>query len=803
MIVRVLLSFLFLMCFCTSFSQEVKNTLPHLSIPDTKQHLQKEPVSDSLKDAYTAPDIHLPIDSSLYKNNISSLKSNLSDTLLKQKMNDRKGLLLGKKDSLLFSSSKLNTIKPASVTFLKKQLKDLSPHGSIAVGYDYGVLPFVSGGTFPAGGYKTEGNVSFMALNIPLKLMFHFTNVKNAIGINNYFRISYDADRYKEGLSQKLSTKEKLAKDQITKLQLQQQQTMQKMQYLDFMKQSPMNSFSSKQPLTGAGMPSVPSTRLNDPLPDSAAFSGKKPSMYNYTVDSAAYVADYTRRKDSVANEIKTYTARYDSLNTAIITLKKEVDSLNSLKERPQLNNPYLSKMENILSAVKKFEIGLCTPSYSTFLVNNIPLQGINMELEKNNHFFAFTYGTTINTLLYNTNTIQGKIQGVRNMYNYFDFGNLSSGRKIISLKGGIGAKEETHLYAGFLIAKGSTDYSHLSTVDHALLFSGKESNLVLELDAKYKFSQQLNVDFVLGKSSLKEEDVSMDQLKRSVNEIFSNYRSYAFLTKVNWDLKPTKTKFTFSVRWIDPYFKSFGLGFLRSDNLRYEVKAEQPITRKIKYTIAYKREEDNLLKLYDYKNVLQSINNTLSVKLNRYFNMRLIYAPLFRELKTSTYKLQDRNYISTAILSFIPKAKNVNAQFNVMYSKYIISGDSSKINFENLTYTHQLSFKSGFRTSLNVSWFKNNLVDTVGNDTYLSVLDVGYTAKNNSGFTLGGKAAYKKKLQPQFGFVVKATLKLYKGLYWEAEMERIIIGDYYDSFMIEKIKKFPYYCSSRLTINF
>lgn len=141
--------------------------------------------------------------------------------------------------------------------------------------------------------------------------------------------------------------------------------------------------------------------------------------------------------------------------------------------------------------------------------------------------------------------------------------------------------------------------------------------------------------------------------------------------------------------------------------------------------------------------------------------------------------------------------------QFNLLYSKYIISGDSAKVNFENLTYTHQVVLKSGFKTDLNVSWFKNNLRDTTGNDTYLSVLDIGYSAKNNSSFVAGAKMAYKKGITPQYGFVVKATVKLYKGLFWDAEMEKIIIGDYYNSFMLEKITKFPYYCNTRLVLNF
>jgi hypothetical protein len=90
-----------------------------------------------------------------------------------------------------------------------------------------------------------------------------------------------------------------------------------------------------------------------------------------------------------------------------------------------------------------------------------------------------------------------------------------------------------------------------------------------------------------------------------------------------------------------------------------------------------------------------------------------------------------------------------------------------------------------------------------LGNDTYLSVLDIGYTTKNNSSFILGGKVAFKNKLEPQYGFVFKATAKVYKGLFFNAEIEKILIGDYYNSFIIDKIQSFPYYVSTRLLLNF
>lgn len=756
--------------------------------------------NDSLKQG-----LHNPLVLDTTKNTGLLKKSDV-----KQKTSDLKNNLTTKKDTLLSDGKeKLQNIKPQSISFIKRQLKAIQPHGSIAVGYEYGVLPFVAGGNYPSGGFKTEGNVSFLLINIPLELTYYYTNIKNTIGLNNYFRISYDANRYKDQLAQKMSAKELTSKNQLDKLQLQQQQTAQRLEYLKFLEQHPNYKLPKTDSLsTNINQPQIPSDSVAIPSLSTNQLSNVDTSMISSYVsqyrDSLQNENDYLRKKDSIAQEVNKYQAKYDSINQLINETKQQLNQIKNIQNgTSSYTNPYLSKAQQFLSNIKKFEIGLCHPSYSTFLANNIPIQGINIEYVKNNNFLAVTYGTTINNLMYNTNTIQGTVQYTRNLYNYFDFGNLSAGRKIFSVKGGLGNKDDSHLHIGFLLGKGRTNYLLLSPYETTLSGSSIESNLVLELDAKYKFSEQLNIDFVIGKSSIQEDDISSEQIKKSVNEIFSDYRSYAMLTRINTGIKKTKTKLSFSTRWVDPFFKSFGIGFIRSDNLRFEVKAEQPITNKIKYTLSYRREQDNLLRLYNYKNTLQTINNTLNLKLNKQFNVRLIYAPLIRELKSEGITVHDRNHISTAILTFTPKFKKMNVQFNALYSRYLITGDTTNINFENVTYTHQFEFKTGFKTGMNVSWFKNNLKDTISNDTYLAVVDVGYVSKNEHSLTLGYKMAYKPGMELQYGFLLKARIRLVKNFYWDAEMEKILIGDYYNGFDIGKIKKFPYYCNTRLVLNF
>lgn len=796
--------------------KQVANGAVKKWLPTSKESLvtKKDSIYGSVKNKFTGEDSTKTVkDAAKSKlketkvagvdvNKVQKLKEADKDSLVqhqkkqiadnaKQKVNSTKGLLVAKKDAAK------NKLKPPTKAeckiFVKKQVKAIQPHGTISIGYEYGVLPFVAGDNYPSGGFKTEGNVSFSLIGLPLDFTYYYTNIKNVVGLNNYFRLSYDSERYKDQLADKLDIKNQSSKQLLTKMLLDQKQMLKKMEYLKFMERFPDYSVPSANIDTSLltnytnGLPALPDSLNTNILPKEL-------------MDST----NYFTKKNAYTSELNSYMQLYDSTNNEIAMLKQRIDQIENFQNSPpQFANPYLSKAQQILSSVKKFEIGLCHPTYSTFLTNNIPVQGINLEYSRNNNFLAFTYGTTVNNLLFNTNTIQGTIQTGRNLYNYFDFGNLDGGRKIISLKAGFGNKDESHLYAGFLLGKGRADYLTFMSADYSSSDYSKESNVVVELDAKYKFSEKLSADIIIGKSSLKDGDLTMNQITSSLDEIFSNFRSYAALVRINTGITRTKTAITLTTRWIDPYFKSFGIGFLRSDNLRYEIKVDQPISKKIKYTVSYRREEDNLLKLYDYKNTLQSINNALNIKLSRQLNIRLIYAPLFRELRSSEYSIKDKNDISTIIVSYTPRPKRVNAQFNGLYSRYVISGDSTNINFENVTYTHQFIFRKGFKTGMNVSWFKNNISDTLGNDTYLAVVDIGFQAKRGNSITIGGKVAYKKNLEPQYGFVVRSKIRLYKKLSCEVEMEKIIIGDYYNSFILSKIQQFPYYCNAKLVLNF
>ncbi len=723
-------------------------------------------------------------------------------------------------NTVQFNVNKITSLKNDSATekkfHLKEKLKSIFPKGIISVGYDYGFLPYTVNTVPPASAFKTEGSVETDLLNIPIDISYFYTTQKNLIGLTNYFRISYNADRYKDKLNHKLSGNSDSYKNILGGLKVQRQQLLQKMAYADYLSSIDPDKWP-KDAITGKGKPAplllMPDTSgmLKLPQLDTAGMfnsSGLGDTPGNNTYYSKADSIKrktllYKQRADSMKQLYATYKNNYEVLNDSIKKVQEKIDALENLKHTKSLpgKSPYLNKVQGFLSGLKKADVGLCYPGYSTFLTNNIPVRGLNFEYQKNGLFFGFTYGTTVSTLLYNNKSLDGILQNIKNAYNYFDANNLSAGRKILCTKFGIGEKDGDHLYVGFLVGKGANTYFLSGSGDAASRLT--ESNLVLEADIRRKLLKHTFLDVVVGKSSLQQDNLNMDVLQSAAREVFSNYRSYAILVKLKTSIPLTRSELTLSTRRIDPFFNSFGIGFIRSDNLRYELKLDQPLGKAFRYTLMFRYEEDNLLKLLNYKNTFYSINNTLSFKIKKGLMLRAGYTPLVRTLNGENYHATNKNAIVTGIITFTPRSRHVQKQFSLLYNYYFVNTDSSAINFQNFAYSQQFSFKSGFKTGLNISWFKNSLKDTTGNNVFLAVLDAGYQFRGGSGFSLAGKAAYKPGNRLYPGFIVKSTIKLSGSLFWENQAEKFIVGDLFNGYDLQNLKRFPYCFTTKLILNF
>ncbi|MBC7412329.1 MAG: hypothetical protein H7331_07735 [Bacteroidia bacterium] len=743
--------------------------------------------------------------------------------------------------------NKLGLKTDSTTTLTSLLIKQTNTKGNVSVGYDYGVIPFIVSSKTPAGFFKTDGNISFEAFKLPLIASFYYADVKNVSGLNNYFRLTFDENKFKENLNKQISGKEYAVKEDLKKLYEERQKIEQKLLYLKTVQSLPKFKIPTDTSLLGniptlPTLPKIPtnsgdslklpSANIPGAIPDSLKNNTKTITTFpkfstdtltklttpasatNLEIDSTkikkqlidslpSNYKQYINTADSINRKVKEYEAQAKAIKDKIDKAEKTIKAFQSpnANQNPLTKTP---KVQTLLSYVKKLEVGLCYPNYSTFLINGTAVRGLNMELQKDNTFFAFTYGKTINNLLVSNNIVQNNLQNVRNLYNFFDFNNVKESRRVAAFKLGYGSNDANHIHVGLLYGVGLSSY--ITPTDVVGATALKEKNYVLELDGKYIINSNNSVEATYGKSSVQQEGVDYPDGEKGLigGLLNTNVRSNVGLIKFNALIPKTKTKVTALSRIVDPFFKSYGVGFMRSDNIRYEFKLEQPITRKIKIGASYRKDQDNILNMFLIKTTLQTIGTSLTYKVTKRLTLRASYNPVLQTIrsKDNSIHLTNKNYISNIIVTWNPKIKKISSSFNALYNYYQLYDGVKNNIYQNYSLNNVTTVKA-FKNEFSASTFYANNLDTLNGATLLVTNALTYPIKKCS-ITAGGKWAKNKQFNNQFGYKLKINMPVSKYLSLEFSGEKIVIGDFYNSYstLIVNINKFPYYCQGKLIIN-
>lgn len=701
---------------------------------------------------------------------------------------------------LLILSTEATIAGTGDSTKTKKPLSFL-PSGLISLGYDYGYIPFAQNLRVPSGYFKTEGNFSFLLKELPFTATFFYTDLKNITGLNNYFRVSFDLQSYQQKLRERATSKVTGYTKKITELQKHYQLAQQKLGFLSHVNTN-IDSYFKKyyQNLT---LPKISADSLtNLQIPDTLSVLQINNPI---EIDSSQYEAMYSYYRDSIQN-------RYAELKSQSDDITRQIENLKKLSD--QLKNPHLAsitgadslvyrnKTEKFFSHLKKLDVGLCYPSYSTFLVSNIPVKGINIEYQDKNHFYAFTAGTTINNLLFTNNIIQNNLQNTQNLFNFFDFNNLQQGRRIISGKAGFGKKEGDHLFFGALYSVGQQSYYYDSTQAVTNSPQPKEHNMVMEIDGSVQVKKWLTLNLVYGKSSLRPLNDESDTTGGSLSQLFSPFRSNAALGKAIFSLAKIKSTITLTGRWVDPFFRSYGIGFMRSDNFRYEIKTDHQIGNKFKAGLYYRKDENNLLNLFSYKTILHSGGINLQYKVNKHLSLRGNFNPVFQssynEADQSVYTNQ--NYISTFLVSHHSRIKEMNLTSNLSSSYYKLYNGVANTDYINVTVSQSVNYKK-LSNNFSASLFKTTGVDSLSGNTFLLYNEFSMQCKR---IRTSAGIKYSKNIAfgDQFGYSMKVTGQINKCLSVELRGEKLVLGDFYNSIGINQYRAYPYIWSGRIIIN-
>lgn len=667
--------------------------------------------------------------------------------------------------------------------------KLISFNGGFVEGtYEYGLLPFYGNIEVPDQNIRGFGNARVAIKDIPLVLSFLYNSNPANVGVNNYFNVEFDIETYKQNQLDRINKFKQFSIDSLNKLNDAQTDITKKLKYLELINLGeiafPLDSSELVDNLLGShgfewldtlGTDTITAPGL--PIQQLPIDSSKLDSLQTQLAQTIQSLQSKQNELDSLRNLMQLYsTISPDSL----------------IQSKSKLPDSKLSKLQSFMRLVDKFQIGLCYPNYSKFLIYQAPLKGVNVEISDKNYFVGFSYGIIQPNIFYTNNLLNNTVNSLQNAYNFFDFNNTDVGRRVLSTKFGYGSKDGNHLHFGLLHGVGNTSY-------YDTLLSSKENNAVIEIDGKYIF-KSYEIQLIYGRSHVQSE-----LLSGTSNGVWSNLmefkdRSNALYSSLSKGFDKINLYVSGEFRFIEPLFESFGVGFMRSDNLRYQIKIDKGLGKKGKASLFYRKEKDNILNWFDFENSVNSWGVSLAYRISKSIRARIDYRPLEFTSEIADSSFDNRSKILNGIISCNKRIGDSRYVGNVLASYYDFYTLESNLKYYNVGVQNSLFIGAKFQLEASYNYFATN--DTSGiPESHLITLGSTYLGKVISA-TINAdysSAAFGNG----FGGGVKFSARFLKRMVCSIEARRIVPGSFYTSYYNQAILEFPYYsnCSLRIEL--
>lgn len=681
-----------------------------------------------------------------------------------------------------------------SLTSIKRKKTFQITSGNVSVGYEYGFLPFSMLLSPPDKNMRTTGLINFEVKKLPFNASYYYSSLGYLSGINNHFNIKFDVTTFLQNFKEEILALKIERSFKIDSLQLQKQDLSTKLDYNKSIQEKEINTDKLREKQKNIHLPdtsvnftndSIKSNKPEGPNTDTTALANKKQNKNSNN--------DKKQKADSLSRDAAALEKNIEKIDEDIEELKK-LNNYRSFTDNISANDIPIpeeqSKFIKFLLAIRKFEVGLTSPDFSEFLISRTMVRGINTEFQFKDYYLAFAYGTAVNVML-NSQISQPNIG--EQFYNFLSVKNVDSGRKITALKGGYGEKEGTHIFGGLLYGMGKLNYGGA--------YSDNEENIVVEIDGRLKFLKYHTLDFVYGRSALQVKSVLENDEKLFIQLFNFNNRNNALLSA--YELKIKGTTFGLKYRLIDPFFRSFGVQFLRNDRVRYEVKVKQKIGKKVVVGGFARRENDNLIGIHPNKNVFLSYGTDVSYRPTKHWMLKVDYRPFVQQVNSvaDTGSINNKNFIVNTVASYNNRIKNTYLTITGVYSYYYLAGIAGGEIFRNFNLNIDLQFNQKINNAIIYNRFDatdslltlNNIVE---NDFTIKMKRLSVTGVGKLAFADGSN-----KLKSGYG--LRLGIPIFKKATLELSGERILLGDFYSNLLNINQDNFPYYFSGDLIFRF
>jgi hypothetical protein len=617
---------------------------------------------------------------------------------------------------------------------------------NVFVSEGYGVVPYIYQSSI---GYyfKTEGSADLKAFDLPLNIRYSFSDINRNSSISNYINVSFDIKKYKEQKIERIKAKKDSLVSQIASLDEKRQKLLKQQLATDYALKNPnLKSFFPDTLRSDISSPiisdSIKNTTTGNPL------SIYRDSLNGFTTNKIDPKSALSNRDslNRVKNEIEESIALIEKKKAQLEKAGGIINYDTSGYITNRLNKP------DLLSSIQKFEIGRSNPNYSQFLIANTSLKGISFEAQANNVYLAGGVGKVVTNYSYNRNLQPSNPFAFKNIYDFININDVEESNKVISLKGGIGRKNETHIYFGGLYGKGKA----VNTANQVTgVNSDLDRNIVWEADGRLNVSKAISIESAYAWSRIENDFTSGNSIKQPAQ----NLRSAAS-GRINFSIQKYKLKGNGSVKYTGPFFRSLGLGFLSSDQIIYELRATKAINRKFKVSGYYRDTKNNLSGLAGV--TIRTVSYQLGGDYRLFKNWQLHgdYMPTKIYTNSLNEHSDNSNTVYNVGLNGMYTIVKQNISSGLNYNHTITNFNNITSIFETFNLNFGANISKDINVNLNVNYLRQTSQAEVLPDT--KSLELGATGNIKSRIKLSGALRINEMYgNPEYGGSAKLTYML------------------------------------------
>lgn len=634
-------------------------------------------------------------------------------------------------------------------------------------------------------------------------MSFNYSTLRHPLGANNYFRISFDKERFLDNQKSKIDNQfsevgnfsDKLGDKKVELSKIQSYSEV----YLDMLKRRIQRE--SKPLLDSLKKRTTDSLNMNPSNLESRdySFNGEQysDSLQQVTNSQRQQLEAYQKEYDSIMGIYQKILAtqdKYDSLLRVYEEYQEKLSAYSSGIGEFDLSKQDPSSIGNLgfVKSIQKIDVGLTYPQTTGLSTQTTPIKGIGTEFQYNQFYLSVSSGLTLNNVMLSTNEITNQLEYNQNVFNQFDFQQVKDNGLLTTVKTGWGAPEQTHAFIGFNYLTNTRFLGgDTSVYDPAASF---------ELDFRYvpKFYNGGAIDIVYGKTSSNKQIDTSNQLG-VFESLFSTYQSSAFLAKYTQEVSLLRSDFSLQFRSIDPLTNTTVYGFMQPGNRRYAFESRHRIASYLRLGTTYRIDESYGNPSYLYK--LNTVGINVSGNYTEYFTYSAMINHVRYSLrKSSAIAERGNNYLAGISLQSNYSWKNLDWVTGIAYNDYLISDTLRATKYTQFGMTQVMGTKK-WSTFFKYDYFFKSSADLV-EGTHVLGMGGRYDMENiklNAGISL----ASEKSEGHSLGGYLDVLYQMNQWMDISFRAERFVMGGFYRNYYRNLYERFPYLLSINLGLKF